>query len=221
MSRDKFNITSLEVEEHFNRSVRNTFIQQVEPIEKIALIYPGMRYSCDKPILHYTTEILLDQGFDVLQLWADYDNPEFQNSSQAEQTIRLIEDGKALLQAGIHSNTYTDLILVGKSLGTLTMAFILSEKFKLPELKTIWYTPLFYLPPVSKVVLELSGPVFVAGSNADHTFDPETISQLPEKSNIITQVYEDADHSLEIPGEPLRSTQILSSLMANLIEFLG
>ena len=204
-----------------NRTIRNTFIQQAVPGDKIALIYPGLRHSCDKPLLHYTTEILLDQGFDVLQLWADYDNPEFQGSSQAEQTIRLIEDGKALLQAGIQSSSYSNLILVGKSLGTLTMAFILSEKLNFPKMKTIWFTPLFYLPPVSKIVLELTGPAFVAGSVADHTFDSETVDQLPAKSNIITQVYEGADHSLEIPGEPLRSIQILSSLMANLVEFLS
>jgi hypothetical protein len=220
MSRDKFAISSLEVETHPNRSVRNTFIQHDEPSEKIALIYPGLRYSCDKPLLHYSTEILLDQGFDVLQLWADYDNPDFQGASQAEQTVQLIEDGKALLQAGIQSNSYSILIMVGKSLGTLTMAFILSEKSNIPELKTIWFTPLFYLPPVSESVLELTGPVFVAGSKADHTFDPDTVSQLQVRPNNIVHVYEDADHSLEIPGDPLRSTKILSSLMSHLIDFL-
>ena len=220
MSRDKFNITSLEVDQILNRPVRNTFIQQVEPGEGLALIYPGLRYSCDKPLLHYTTEILLDLGFDVLQLWADYDNPEFQGASQAEQTVQLIEDGKALLQAGIQSNSYSNLILAGKSLGTLTMAFILSEKLKIPKLKTIWFTPLFYLPPVSKTVLELNDPAFVAGSKADHTFDSVTVKQLPEKANIEFHVIENANHSLEVPGDPLRSTQILSSLMEELVEFL-
>ena len=221
MSRDKFKTSSLEVAKHLDRSVRNSFIQQDEPSKKIALIYPGLRYSCDKPLLHYTTEILLARGYDVLQLWTDYDNPEFQGSSQAEQTVQLIEDGRALLQAGIQSSSYTDLILVGKSLGTLTMAFILSEEVNFPELKTIWLTPLFHLPPVSKIVLELTAPAFVAGSMADHTFDSTTTSQLSAKSNIIIKIIEDADHSLEIPGDPLRSTRILSSLIANLFEFLS
>jgi hypothetical protein len=221
MSREKFNISSLEVSKHLDRSVRNTFIQQGEPSDKIALLYPGLRYSCDKPLLHFTTEILLNRGYDVLQLWADYDNPEFQGSSQAEQTVQLIEDGKALLQAGIQSSSYTDLTLVGKSLGTLTMAFILSEEINFPEMKTVWLTPLFYLPPVSKIVLEGTGPAFVTGSTTDPTFDSTTISQLSTKSNIIMQVIEDADHSLEMPGDPIRSTQVLSSLITNLFEFLS
>lgn len=221
MSRDKFTISSLDLGKQLDRSVRNSFIQQEIPGKKIALLYPGLRYSCDKPLLHYTTEILLDRGFDVLQLWADYDNPEFQSFSQAEQTVQLIEDGKALLQAGLKSSSYSELILVGKSLGTLTIAFILSQGVNFPEIKTIWFTPLLYLPPVSQSVLELTGPVFIAGSQADQTFDYPASSQLSEKPNIIMNIIEDADHSLEIPGDPIRSTQILSSLMANLLEFLS
>ncbi|UCD41988.1 MAG: hypothetical protein JSV69_15730 [Chloroflexota bacterium] len=221
MSRDKFNISSLKVEEHHHLSVRNTFIQQAEPGDGIALMYPGLRYSCDKPLLHYTTEVLLDQGFDVLQLWADYDNPEFRGASQAERTVQLIEDGKTLLKAGIKANSYTNLILVGKSLGTLTMAFILSEKLETPKLKTVWFTPLFNLPPVTNIFMELNEPAYVAGSKADPTFDDSTISQLQAKSNILLQVYEDADHSLEVPGNPLQSTRILTSLMAELIAFLS
>lgn len=221
MSRDKFNISSLEVDKSSSRSLRNTFIQQAETSDQLALIYPGLRYSCDKPLLHFSTEILLNQGFDVLQLWADYENPDFQGSSQAEQTVQLIEDGKALLQAGLQSDNYSHLVLVGKSLGTLTMAFILSEKPEIPEFKTIWFTPLFYLPPVSKTVLDLSHPAFIAGSKVDHTFDSVTVAQIPEKNNVVLHVYEDADHSLEVPGNPIRSTKILSTLMEALSEFLA
>jgi hypothetical protein len=221
MSRDKYNISSLAVDHNSNRAVQNTFFRQPEASNRFALIYPGLRYSCDKPLLHYTTEILLDQGYDILQLWTDYKNPEFQDASQAEQTIRLIEDGKALLQVGIQSDDYSKFILVGKSLGTLTMAFILSEQPQFPELMTIWFTPLFYLPPVSNSVLELSDPAFVVGSSADQTFDSDAVNQLADKNNIKLQVYEDADHSLEVPGDPLQSTKILSSLVEELNVFLG
>ena len=221
MSRDKYHISSLEVKENLSRSVSNSFIQQVEPSDKLALIYPGLRYSCDKPLLHYTTEILLARGFDVLQLWANYGKPEFQSLSQAEQTIKLIEDGRAMLHTGVQTKDYSQMVLVGKSLGTLTMAFILSEESFNPNLRTIWFTPLFHLPPVAKIVLELAGPIFVAGSEADSTFDSGAVSQVLSKSNITTQVVKNADHSLEIPGDPVRSTQVLSSLMAGLTEFIS
>jgi hypothetical protein len=221
MSRDNYNNSSLEVLGSNDRSVQNTFIQQKEPSGKLALVYPGLRYSSDKPLLYFSTEILLARGFDVLQLWVNYGLPEFQGLSQAEKSIQLIEDGKALLHSGLQARTYSNLIMVGKSLGTLTMAFILGEDSRLPELMTVWFTPLIHLPPVSQVVLDLPGPAFVAGSDADPTFESGTVSQIQSMPNITAQVIEGADHSLEIPGEPLRSTQILASLMANLSDFLN
>ena len=220
MSRDKFNTSSLEVLTDQGRSVKNKFIQPRQASEKLALVYPGLRYSCDKPLLYYTTELLLGRGSDILQLWANYGIPEFQGLSQAEQTIRLIEDGKALLQSGLQTKTYSNLVMIGKSLGTLTMAFILSEGSNLPDLKTIWLTPLIHLPPVSQIVLDLSGPIFVAGSETDATFDPKIVSQIQSRPNTITEVVAGADHSLEIPGKPLRSIQVLTQLMGSLAGFL-
>ena len=221
MSRDNFIISSLDVIGSNDRLVQNEFIQQKESSGKLALVFPGLRYSSDKPLLYYTTEILLARGYDAIQLWADYRLPEFQNLSQAEKSIQLIEDGKALLHSGLQARDYSNLVMVGKSLGTLTMAFILTEDVKLPTLMTVWFTPLIHLPPVSQVVLDLPGPAFVAGSDADPTFESGTVSQILSISHITTQVIEGADHSLEIPGEPLRSTQILASLMANLTDFLN
>jgi hypothetical protein len=221
MSRDSYNISSLEVLENNGQPVQNVFIQQKEPTGKLALVYPGLRYSSDKPLLYYTTEVLLARGYDVLQLWANYGLPEFQSLSQAEKSIQLIEDGKALLHSGLQASTYSNLVMVGKSLGTLTMAFILGEDLQIPTLMTVWFTPLFHIPQVSQVVLGLSGPAFIAGSDVDPTFESGAVSQLKSLPNIKTQVIEGADHSLEIPGEPLRSTQILHSLMANLTDFLN
>ncbi len=220
MSRDKYKISSLEVLGVQGRWVKNTFIQQDEPSAKLTLVFPGLRYSCDRPLLYYTTEILLVRGYDVLQLWTNYSSPEFKGLSQTEQTIQLIEDGKSLLQSGLNARTYSQLVMVGKSLGTMTMAFILREDPNLPVIKTIWLTPLIHLPPVAQAVLDFSGPAFVAGSKTDSTFDLATVSRFQSMPNVVTQVIEDADHSLEIPGNPIRSLQVLSQVMGKLDDFI-
>jgi hypothetical protein len=220
MSRDKFHISYLELFGVQGQLVKNTFIQQKESSAKLALIYPGLRYSCDRPLLYYTTELLLNRSFDVMQLWTNYSTSEFKELSQTEQTIQLIEDGKVLLQSALHARTYTQLVMTGKSLGTLTMAFILREELNLPSMNTIWLTPLFHLPPVAQAVLDLSSPAFVAGSKSDPTFDSETVSKLQSLPLTTTHIIEQADHSLEIPGDPLRSLQVLTQLVDALAGFL-
>jgi len=220
MSSDKYEVGSLEIPGVQGHSVQNLYFQQMEASDRLVLMYPGLRYSCDKPLLYYTTELLLERGYDVLQLRANYRTPEFKDLSQADQTIQLIEDGKALLNAGRQEKPYSDLILIGKSLGTLAMAFILSEDRDLLNVKTIWLTPLMHLTPVSQTALELTGPAFIAGSETDPTFESEPVTRIQSKSNVILHIIQHANHSLEIPGDPLRSLQILTLVIENLKSFL-
>ncbi len=221
MSREKYKTESLEIPGNLGHSVKNEYHQQTGASDNLALIYPGLRYSCDKPLLYYTTNLLLERGYDVLQLRANYRTPQFQDLSQADRTIQLIEDGKALLNAGRQAKSYSNLLLTGKSLGTLTMAFIFNEDRNLLNAKTIWLTPLLHLPPVSQISLELTGPAFVVGSDADPTFESEPVTKIQSMSNTTTQIIKHANHSLEIPGEPLRSLQILTQVMENLNSFLS
>ena len=221
MSRDQFNITSLEIAGDQDRPVANQFIRQADASEKLAIIYPGLRYSPDKPLLYYTTELLLSRGYDVLQLWSNYRTSAFNELSQAEQTVQLIQDGQALLNFGIQSGTYTQLLLCGKSLGTLTMAFILNEEIEKIEPTTVWFTPLIHLPPVSDAILKIEAPAFVAGSLADSTFSSGPIDQIKSISSTKSFITDHADHSLEVPGDTLKSLQILNQVMVKLSKFIN
>lgn len=221
MSKNHLNISALDVTGFNQRPVPNKFFQQPKPSGKLALVFPGLRYTCDKPLLYYSTQVLLDKGFDVLQLWADYATPDFQDLTQVEQSRSLFEDSNALLGAAKEASSYDLLLLEGKSMGTLTMTLLLTQDQGLLSAITIWLTPLLYLPPVSQVLKELKGPAFIAGSDADPTFDLEVLSQVMDSPNTSTLVVRDGDHSLEIPGDPHRSLQELSRVTNSLSSFLS
>ena len=221
MSRDQFNLTSLEIAGDGGYPINNQFIRQQSSSEKLAVLYPGMRYTCDRPLLYYTTELLLSRGYDILQLWSEYDSAEFDNLSDAEKTIRLIADGQALLRAGMQEGSFSQVLLCGKSLGTLTMAFILNEDLNIKYLTTIWLTPLIHLPPVADGILQNESPTFVAGSLADSTFSSGPIEQIKSKPDTTLFVTDQADHSLEIPGDARQSLNILDQVIAKLSGFVN
>jgi len=221
MSRDNYKKFSLEVSGFKGKPVQNKFFQQKSNAESLALVFPGLRYSCDKPLLHYTTELLLARGLDVLQLWADYTKPDYQSLSQGDQSQHMLEDGQALIEAGNKAGSYKNFLLAGKSLGSLTMTLLFRENSDLHKETSIWFTPLFYLAPVAQAVLSSTGPTFVAGSDADHTFDPEAVLKIKSKINITTHVINDADHSLEIPGDLLGSLRVITQLMNSLASFIS
>jgi hypothetical protein len=220
MSRNQYTISSLEVNAQQEIPLSNKFIKHKTPSDRLALLFPGLRYTCDMPLLYYSTGLLLERGCDVLQLWKDSAAPEFEHISQAVLTQQLLEYSEALLAAGKNSGTYNDLLLVGKSLGTMIMTLILSNDQALLNKTTIWLTPLVNLPPVSQVILSLSGPAFIAGGDADPTFGQEAVSQILAMPNTTTTVLKDADHRLEIPGDPIRSLQNLSQVMIDLAGFI-
>jgi hypothetical protein len=220
MSRDQFLHKTLEIVGDQGDLVPNQLIHQQSSSKMLAVLFPGMRYTCDKPLLYFTTELLLAKGYDVLQLWANYRDDTFEQLSQAEQTIRLVSDGQALFNAGQQFGKYEKTLLCGKSLGTLIMAFILNLDQDFPNLQTIWLTPLLNLPPVSESILKNQSPVFIAGSLSDFTFNSGPYDQIGSNTNITSFIIEEADHSLEVPGDTLQSINILDTVIRKISDFV-
>jgi hypothetical protein len=40
-------------------SIPNTFLRQETDTDHLALILPGLNYSCDMPLLYYSTQVML------------------------------------------------------------------------------------------------------------------------------------------------------------------
>jgi len=220
VSRDQYITSTLDITGENEQPIINQFIRQHASSENLAVLYPGMRYTCDKPLLYFSTELLLSRGYDVLQLWSGYDTQEFEQLSQAEKTIQLIRDGQELLDAGRKASTYGELLLCGKSLGTLTMAFILNDGLDQKNLKTIWFTPLINLPPVSEAILALQSPAFIAGSRTDSTFSSGPVDEIRSKAGTSLVISDKADHSLEILGDTTASLKVLDRVITKLSEFI-
>jgi hypothetical protein len=221
MNRSQLTLSILEVPAHKDLPFSNKYVQQSKPADSLAIIFPGLKYTCDMPLLYYTTQLLLDQGRDIIQLWSDYRAPEFKELSQAEQTQSTLEYSSGLVAVGKDARWYKRFILVGKSMGTLTMTLLLT---KFPEFRTetsIWLTPLVNLPPIQQAIDSISGRAFVAGGDADPTFDQENISLYKSNPNISVTVLRNADHSLAIPGDQLGTLQVLSRFLKDLTSFLS
>jgi hypothetical protein len=216
-----YNHSSLQVTGYQKQPVANRFLQQKTNSQKLALVFPGLSYSCDMPLLYYLTEVLLDRDFDVLQLWTVYSSPDFKELSQIDQGQYLLADGSALLNAGQEAGAYKYILLAGKSIGTLAMASLLSQERSSLIDSTIWITPLLIIPAVTKVVFQLDSPAFYAGSDTDPTFDPSAVAQLRSLTNTTVEVIKDANHSLEIPGNPHKSLEALTKVMVSLTSFLN
>jgi len=212
--------TSLHVTGHANGTVANRFLKQVDKARALAVIFPGLNYTCDNPLLYYITRLAIERSADVLQLWANYTLPQFQSLSKPDQVKWLLEDAKSLIEAGQNQRRYEHLILVGKSIGTLTLAALFEPGKELANTPAIWLTPLFHQPLVLNSALGASGRALFAVGTADPTYAAEAFKRVQSLSTAQVVILPGADHGLEIPGDTPGTLDALKKVLAAAAAFL-
>lgn len=211
-------IASLSITGFNRQTVPNRFFKH-EHSTGLALIFPGLRYTCDMPLLYYLTQVFLDRDLDVLQLQTDYTLEPIKSLSPIERLQAMGSDAQAAFEAIYPNGGYPKLIIAGKSIGTLQLAMLLSSAVP-ADLACVWITPLLHYPTVVDAALQHAGAALFVASRADETFEPESMAQIQSQPNNQSLLLEEADHSLLIPGNTLRSVEILSQVVQSYNAFV-
>lgn len=211
-------ITSIQIQGFNGHPVPNRLFKHEESTA-LAIIFPGLRYSCDMPLLYYLNQVMLNQGIDVLQLNSDYTTEAIKALPPTERLQVMVTDAQAALMTAFPNMGYTNLILAGKSIGTLPLAMLISSG-TVPEASCIWITPLLHYPFVVDAALQHAGSSLFIGSKADETFEPENMELIKKKKNVRAIVFNGADHSLLIPGDVLKSLNILDQVVHAYSDFV-
>ena len=198
----------------------NRFFRQPAEASELAVIFPGLRYTCDMPLLYYPARLLLARGADVLQLHTDYNHPEFEAAPLLARAQWLGADALAGVQVGLSQRPYNRLILVGKSIGTLAIGFLLAGGIAAGA-TTIWLTPLFQQPLLVQAASQCSGPALFVASDADTTYDPAAMQKIQAACGARSLVLSGANHSLEIPSDLFRSLEYIEQATRALDDFIA
>ena len=166
---------------------------------RTALLLPGVNYSPNHPLLYYAQKVLLAQGWSVEEVWW---NPEDLSSEEA-----VIRKASAALDKVADHNP----LVIGKSIGSLALPLVAQLGWP-----AIWLTPLLHRPALIVALKSATNKTLLVGGTADDTWNSATAKASG------WQVLEmpGADHSLEIPGDPLASTKLLSDLVATMESFV-
>ncbi len=219
----ELNIISLKIINPAGEPVANRFFRQPGNPKELGLVLPGLNYSCDMPLLYFATSLFIQLGCNVLQIRADYARPDFQALPKLEQAQRLGADATAALQACLaykeEGTSYEQIYLLGKSIGTISMAFVLSAYADLP-LKPIWLTPLLRQPMLVEAALHWKGPALWIACSADHTFDASAWEQVAQAQNQHQLLVDQANHRLEISGDLMNTLRIQQEILEAIQEFV-
>lgn len=150
---------------------------------KIAVLFPGIGYHCDKPLLYYSGKLAIQNKYELLKV--TYTNlsrsiPEAYTDAYA-QAEKLLED--------IDWNQYGDILFISKSIGTI-IAATYAQKHNIP-CKNVYYTPLvqtFDFAPQPGIVFH---------GTDDSWAKTKEIQEKCREHHLPLHIIENANHSLE------------------------
>ena len=166
-------------------------------MSNLMVIFPGLGYTCDRPLLYYARKLASKAGYDTCHT-VEYGHIDktglIGNKEKMLEVYKTIKADADKSLAEIDFSNYDKILFISKSIGTAVASSVAKELVdkgvKVP-VKHILYTPL-----EQTFVFHPSNAIAFTGTNDPWCNTDEVIS-LAKKENIPIYVYEDANHSLE------------------------
>lgn len=176
---------------------------------KLAVVFPGIGYTPDKPLLHYARQIAAEQGYEVrLISYTGFPQNILGNRDKMAESYRLALAQAENQLADTDLSCADDLLLIGKSIGTILAARFASKRPSAGRVRLILYTPMedtFRYPLGDAVVFTGSEDPWVGGTDS-------RIPALCREQDVPCVVIPGGNHSLEC-GSAMRNILNLQEIM--------
>ena len=159
---------------------------------KLAVIFPGIGYHTDKPLLYYTKKLAVNAGYEIVEMkYHDLPNNIKGNRERMLAAYEIALDQTCQILNDINKSSYDDILFVSKSIGTAVAAGY-SEKYDL-KVRHIFFTPLVE----TFQLMTNENPCIVFHGKADPWADDLEIRNACKRIGCPEYTYDNANHSIE------------------------
>lgn len=154
---------------------------------KICVVFPGIGYHTDKPLLYYSKKYMMAHGYDIIDV--TYGKL---SGHLPEEIQKVFDDGwnKTLdCLKNVDFSDAEDIVFLSKSIGTAISARYAVEKGL--NVRNIYFTPL----EITMQYADSDGIAF--HGTADPLVDTDELARLCEAKKIALYTYEGGNHSIE------------------------
>ena len=156
---------------------------------KLALLFPGIGYHCDKPLLYYAKKLAAKYSYTVREIsYGCLPKNVKGNPAKMAECYRLGLARAEEQLADVDWDDCNDVLLIGKSIGTAIAAAFAWKH--IPQARSIWYTPLAETFPL------IHGEGIVFHGTRDPWAETAAVLQGCKGKGIPCYLTEDANHSL-------------------------
>mgnify|MGYP006988957331 CR=1 FL=1 len=185
-------------------------------MKKVAVFFPGIGYTVDKPLMHYSRKLAKQLGYEEIILPYTGFPPKIQgdgNRMRESFEIALVQSEEML--GDVDFTAYEEGLFIGKSIGTIVAAKIAAESLAKDRIRLVFYTPL------SETFVYTFGESIVFTGDDDPWVGREN-SRIPTlcwQKNIPCHIIEGANHSLE-STDPIKDIKNLRKVMKKTKNFI-
>ncbi len=183
--------------------------------DKLAVVFPGMGYHSDKPLLYYSKKLAKARGYEVVEISYDFQirAKDIMNDKEAknEAFLHAVRQTKEQLSS-VNFADYRDVLFIGKSIGTAVAAYF--DKENAVNARHVVFTP---VPETFDHLRDNCGIVFHG------TADPWCNTELAESEckELHLELFKvsGANHSLET-NDPILDSSRMTGILEKANEIL-
>ena len=188
--------------------------------DSIALLLPGLGYRTHHPIFYFTEQLLHQKGLRTAHVNYHYDLQNgFRDLAFDDAMLHLEKDAELVAKALEQLSRHEELIFVGKSLGTVMMANLLSLGVKNVK-QMLWLTPSLGLERVHEQIEQNAGQSFVAIGTNDKAYDKKLLQRFILKGAALCEL-EGLAHIFEAGNDVTKGILGHHQMIAELEIWLG
>ena len=185
-------------------------------MKKLAVFFPGIGYTVDKPLLHYSRRLASNAGYDIRLLpYTGFPKKVIGDTRLIEECCRIALEQSRDMLSDVDFSSYDEILFVGKSIGTIIAAHLASESPQKDRIRLVLYTPL-----PATFDFAFGDAIAFTGSADQWVGDPEIVPQACTEKEIPCHIVPDANHSLET-GNVQTDLQNIQTIMIITEQFIN
>lgn len=182
--------------------------------KNLVCIFPGIGYTCDKPLLYYAGKIAKSYHYDVVRVdYTGFPKNIKGNENKIRKAVQIgVQQAEIMLQ-DINWQNYAEVIFISKSIGTVIS--VQSAQKITRSVRHILLTPLKETFQKMQAVRAIS-----FHGTSDPWADTTDIVKCCKRKDIPLYTFDKADHSLET-GNIAKDLEILDKVCHEMDNVLG
>lgn len=172
---------------------------------KLCVIFPGIGYHCDKPLLYYAKKIAKNLGYDILEItYKKVDGDILHDLDCRKNAIDEYFKQVNEQLSNVEFDKYSKVLFISKSIGT-TLSSMVAKSLKC-NVYSVLYTP------IQETFDYLNGEYILFHGTKDPWLKHSVFEDLTRNLEHPYYIYDNCNHSLEC-DDVLENLRIMKDVM--------